>query len=83
MSDKQNYFMFTANYKDLSLGDSIQVYFGTFSFPAKNITKSMIKQIENQTLDSFKLSNPNSDVHEYKVVSLSHLGEMTAEEFNS
>ncbi|MDV7389202.1 hypothetical protein [Acinetobacter baumannii] len=81
-NQKHHHFMFSAVYKERNDGP-LQFHFGTFSFPFKNITKNMLKQVEEQTLQGFKQNNPEDEVYEYKLVSMSYLGEMTHAEFNS
>lgn len=85
MADNQklHYFMFTANYKERNNDFALQAFYGTFNLPNRNVTKKMLKQVEEQTLEAFKQSNPEDDIYDYRLVSLSYLGEMTSEEFNA
>lgn len=81
---KKHWFMVHGSFKNSVLGHDIdQSYNGDFSLNSSKITKSTIEKVRRAILDEIQNKNPQVKVENFRINSLSYLGEMTEEEFNS
>lgn len=83
-SQKRHYFLTFATFKDHFLPhDLSQEYKAVVDLNTNKITNSILEDIKLHILKDIETNFPNISVKNLQLNSLSYLGEMTPEEFNT
>ncbi|HJE74367.1 hypothetical protein ABLU22_01375 [Acinetobacter lwoffii] len=85
MSDqKKHWYIVHGSFKNPNLEHDLdQSFNGDFSLSSSKITKSTLEKVRLSLVDFIKNNNPGVAVKDFRINSISYLGEMTQEEFNS
>lgn len=81
-SEKKHWFFVYATYENLA-DNSLNKTDGEFSLPSNKVTKTLKEGIKNDLIAIVKSKNPEVIINNFQLISLSYLGEMTVDEFNS
>lgn len=83
-TQKKHFYITHASFKDANQVNGIeQQYNSTIDTDTNKITKSSLEEIRLHMVKDIETKWPNIRVKELRLNSLSYLGEMTHEEFNS
>lgn len=81
---KSHYYLCHASYKDKNAGHTFnQDIILDFSIPTNKITKSFLNNFTKDVHAATQKKHPEMDIYDVRINSVSYLGEMTEQEFNS
>ena len=85
MSDqKKHFYLVHGSFKNPALGHDIdQSFNGDINLSSTKITKSVLEEVRISLENYIQNKNPQIKVVNFRINSISYLGEMTKEEFNS
>lgn len=80
----EHYYLGCASFKNRNGSDDLSQYFvADFCLNKTQLTKAVLADITKSLLEDVKSKNPNMDIYDFTLNSISYLGCMTEEEFNS
>ncbi|CAM86188.1 hypothetical protein KTJ63_02930 [Acinetobacter baumannii] len=83
-NQKKHYYIAHATFKNANLAnDADQQYNTTIDLDGNKLTKSFLKKLELHIVKDIESNWPNISVKDLRLNSISYLGEMTKEEFES
>lgn len=83
-TSKRHYYLAHCSFKNRNAGHDIdQSVNSDFTTSSNLLNKSSLENIKASILNKVVTENPNMDIYDFRLNSLSYLGEMTEEEFNS
>lgn len=83
-TEKRHFYIAHASFKEMNLSHDIdQQYNTTIDLNTNRITKALLEKIRLHMLNDIKNDFPNVSPTNFRLNSISYLGEMTKEEFES
>lgn len=83
-NQKKHWYIVHGSFKNPLLGHDIdQSFNGDFNLSSSKITKSTLDKVRLSLVDFIENNNPQVKVKDFRINSISYLGEMTEAEFNS
>ncbi|MDV7491374.1 hypothetical protein R4511_02050 [Acinetobacter baumannii] len=83
MSHKKKHWYFAYGTYENPIDNSLNKAEGTFSLDTNKINLSSLEKIKTDIKNSVLANDPQIVINNFQLISISYLGEMTSEEFNS